>query len=94
MGAVFCGESYAEDYKILTREIRKCRGLTDKPFGVNIMLMHPQADEIADIVIQENVKATIESLSGISVDAVNIHIQGVDYSESESIINESESDKE
>ena len=44
--------------------------------------------------IQENVKATIESLSGISVDAVNIHIQGVDYSESESIINESESDKE
>ena len=25
MGAVFCGESYAEDYKILTREIRKCR---------------------------------------------------------------------
>ena len=31
-------------------------GLTDKPFGVNIMLMHPQADEIADIVIQENVK--------------------------------------
>ncbi len=30
--------------------------------------------------IQENVKNTIESLSGISVDAVNIHIQGVDYS--------------
>ena len=25
MGAVFCGESYSEDYKILTREIRKCR---------------------------------------------------------------------
>ena len=25
MGAIFCGESYAEDYKILTREIRKCR---------------------------------------------------------------------
>ena len=44
--------------------------------------------------IQENVKATIESLSGISVDAVNIHIQGVDYSESDNIINESESDKE
>ena len=40
----------------LRSEIRKCRGLTDKPFGVNIMLMHPQADEIADIVIQENVK--------------------------------------
>ncbi len=40
----------------LRGEIRKCRGLTDKPFGVNIMLMHPQADEIANIVIEENVK--------------------------------------
>lgn len=43
--------------------------------------------------IQENVKDTIESLSGISVDAVNIHIQGVDYSESDNIKSESESDK-
>ena len=44
--------------------------------------------------IQENVKDTIESLSGISVDAVNIHIQGVDYSESDgSKQDESESDK-
>ncbi|MFR1519108.1 MAG: Asp23/Gls24 family envelope stress response protein [Clostridia bacterium] len=43
--------------------------------------------------IQENVKDTIESLSGISVDAVNIHIQGVDYSEIDNIKNESESDK-
>ena len=39
-------------------------------------------------------KETIESLSGISVDAVNIHIQGVDYSESDNIKSESESDKE
>ena len=44
--------------------------------------------------IQENVKDTIESLSGISVDAVNIHIQGVDYSGDGNIINESESDRE
>ena len=40
----------------LRSEIRKCRDLTDKPFGVNIMLMHPQLDEIADIVTEENVK--------------------------------------
>ncbi len=45
--------------------------------------------------IQEKVKSTIESLSGISVDAVNIHVQGVDYSDEADIINkESESDTE
>lgn len=44
--------------------------------------------------IQENVKSTIESLSGITVDAVNIHIQGIDYSEDSEIKIESESDTE
>lgn len=37
-------------------EIRKCRELTDKPFGVNIMLQAPNAGEIAMMVIEEGVK--------------------------------------
>lgn len=37
-------------------EIRKCRELTDKPFGVNIMLQAPNAAEIAYMVIEEGVK--------------------------------------
>ena len=37
-------------------EIRKCRELTDKPFGVNIMLQAPNADEIAAMVVEEGVK--------------------------------------
>lgn len=37
-------------------EIIKCKTLTDKPFGVNIMLMNPHAKEIANVVIEENVK--------------------------------------
>ena len=37
-------------------EIRKCRELTDKPFGVNIMLQAPNAGEIAEMVIEEGVK--------------------------------------
>ncbi|XMB86591.1 nitronate monooxygenase [Mycoplasmatota bacterium WC44] len=37
-------------------EIRKCRELTDKPFGVNIMLMSPHAEDISDMVIEEGVK--------------------------------------
>lgn len=37
-------------------EIKKCKELTDKPFGVNIMLQAPNAGEIAAMVIEEGVK--------------------------------------
>ena len=37
-------------------EIRKAKKLTDKPFGVNIMLMSPNADEVAKIVVEEGIK--------------------------------------
>ena len=40
----------------LRENIRRCKQLTDKPFGVNIMLMHPQADEFAQIVVEEGVQ--------------------------------------
>ena len=42
----------AED---LRAQIRICKERTSKPFGVNIMLMHPQADEFAQVVIEEGV---------------------------------------
>ena len=37
-------------------EIRKCRELTDKPFGVNIMLQAPNAGEIAHMVVEEGIR--------------------------------------
>lgn len=37
-------------------EIRKTKALTDKPFGVNIMLLSPHADAISDMVIEEGIK--------------------------------------
>jgi len=39
----------------LREQIRKARELTDKPFGVNIMLMSPHADDLARIVVEESV---------------------------------------
>ncbi|MEH2956521.1 enoyl-[acyl-carrier-protein] reductase FabK [Candidatus Merdisoma sp. JLR.KK006] len=36
-------------------QIRKTRELTDKPFGVNVMLMSPYAEEVAQVVAEENV---------------------------------------
>ena len=38
------------------KEIRKAKELTDKPFGVNIMLMSPHAADVAQAVIEEDVK--------------------------------------
>ena len=40
----------------LRENIRRCKALTDKPFGVNIMLMSPYADEVAKVVAEEGVK--------------------------------------
>lgn len=41
--------------EIIREEIRKCKELTKKPFGVNIMLLNPNAEEIAKIVVEEGV---------------------------------------
>lgn len=37
-------------------QIREAKKMTDKPFGVNIMLMSPYADEVAKIIAEEHVK--------------------------------------
>lgn len=42
--------------EVVREEIRKCKELTDKPFGVNIMLLNPNADEVAQIVVEEGIK--------------------------------------
>ena len=44
------------DTEAVRAEIRKCRTMTDKPFGVNIMLQAPNAAEIAALVVEEGVK--------------------------------------
>jgi enoyl-[acyl-carrier protein] reductase II len=40
---------------VVLEEIRKCKKMTNKPFGVNIMLMSPIADQVAQYVIDEKV---------------------------------------
>lgn len=43
------------DTETLEKEIELCKAETDKPFGVNIMLMNPCADEMAELVADEKV---------------------------------------
>lgn len=42
--------------EVVREEIRKARELTDKPFGVNVMLMSPFADDVAKVVVEEGIK--------------------------------------
>jgi enoyl-[acyl-carrier protein] reductase II len=44
-----------DDVETLREKVRVCKTLTDKPFGVNIMLMSPHAPAIAQMVVEENV---------------------------------------
>lgn len=49
-GIISCG-GRTTDY--VREEIRKAKQLTDKPFGVNVMLMAPNKDEIVDVICEE-----------------------------------------
>lgn len=42
--------------EMLREEIRICKSLTDKPFGVNLMLMNPEVDQMAEMIVEEGVK--------------------------------------
>ena len=37
-------------------QVRKAKALTQKPFGVNIMLMSPYADDVAKVIVEEGVQ--------------------------------------
>lgn len=52
LGLIGSGGAPASWVKDQIGEVKK---LTDKPFGVNIMLMNPEADEIAKVIVEEKV---------------------------------------
>lgn len=53
LGIIGAASAPAEVVRV---EIRKARTLTDKPIGVNIMLMNPNAPEVVKVVIEEGIK--------------------------------------
>lgn len=53
LGIIAAGNAPAD---VVREEIRKCRELTDKPFGVNVMLLSPFVEEIVEMVCEEGVK--------------------------------------
>ncbi len=53
LGLVASGGMNAEQ---LREQIKICKSKTDKPFGVNLMLMNPDVDNIAQMLIEEKVQ--------------------------------------
>lgn len=53
LGLIGAGGAPASFVREQIREVKK---LTNKPFGVNLMLMNPEADEIAKVLVEEDVK--------------------------------------
>ncbi len=53
LGIIGAGGAPAQ---FVREQIQKTKAVTDKPFGVNIMLMNPEADAIAQVVAEEGVK--------------------------------------
>ena len=43
------------DVQWVEQQISQMKVHTDQPFGVNLMLMNPQADEIADLLVREHI---------------------------------------
>ncbi|NLV88668.1 MAG: enoyl-[acyl-carrier-protein] reductase FabK [Tissierellia bacterium] len=52
LGIIGAGNASAE---VIREEIRKLKKLTDKPFGVNLMLLSPHAEDIVGIICSEGV---------------------------------------
>lgn len=50
LGLIAAGGAPAE---VVREQIKKARELTDKPFGVNVMLMNPNSDEIMQVIMEE-----------------------------------------
>lgn len=50
LGLIAAGGAPAE---VVREQIKKCRELTDKPFGVNVMLMSPFAEDVMNVIIEE-----------------------------------------
>nr|WP_302595710.1 enoyl-[acyl-carrier-protein] reductase FabK [uncultured Cellulosilyticum sp.] len=52
LGIIAAGHAPSEWVR---EEIRACKKLTDKPFGVNVMLLSPYVEEVMQVILEEEV---------------------------------------
>lgn len=74
LGIIASGAMRAEEVRA---EIKKCKELTDKPFGVNIMLMNPEAKEIVNVICEEYVPVVTTGAGNPGTYVEQLHAAGI-----------------
>lgn len=67
-GVIACGSM---DYSMFIKTIRETKEKTKKPFGVNVILMHPDLDNLVDCAIKEKVTHIVLAGGIPSKDIIN-----------------------
>lgn len=63
--------------EVVKANIERVKAITDKPFGVNIMLLSPFADDIVDLVIEEGVKVVTTGAGNPGKYMERLHAAGI-----------------
>ena len=63
--------------ELLREHIRKMKEATQKPWGVNLPMMNPKADELADVIIEEGVRIVFTSAGSPKKYTPRFHEAGI-----------------
>ncbi|MBQ8127045.1 MAG: nitronate monooxygenase [Prevotella sp.] len=63
--------------ELLREHIRKMKAATEKPWGVNLPMMNPKADELADVIIEEGVRIVFTSAGSPKKYTPRFHEAGI-----------------
>ena len=74
LGFIGTGYWHGEDVR---REIKRVKSLTDKPFGVNVMLLSRHIREVFDVIIEEGVKVVATGAGDPSPFLDELHAAGI-----------------
>ncbi len=74
LGLIGAGNAPAE---VIRNEIRKAKANTDRPFGVNIMLLSPFAEEVMEVAVQEKVAVVTTGAGNPGKYIPKLHEQGI-----------------
>ncbi|KRN33260.1 nitronate monooxygenase [Weissella halotolerans] len=74
LGIIGTGYWHADQVR---KEIRRARAITDRPFGVNVMLMSRHIREVFDVVIEEGVQVVATGAGDPSPFIDELHAHGI-----------------
>ncbi|MFP5130033.1 NAD(P)H-dependent flavin oxidoreductase [Phocaeicola coprocola] len=74
LGLLGAGSMHPET---LREHIRKCKAATDKPFGVNVLLMYPEIETLMQIIAEEEVKIVFTSAGNPKIWTEWLHNKGI-----------------